>query len=357
MSKRTRDDKKTKKDPLGFELDNQRKNRREKQRSAKRVKFTEPIEHPVPQIDSLEDLILMCESDLTYAHIDNMKLYTILPGIRKLASMKGLEEIKKSVLGQILYTMQGLNTGADDYMHTVITGPPGSGKTSLAEILGEIYCHLGVLATGTVVRAHRKDLIGKYCGHTANLTEKVVKSAFGGVLLIDEGYNIGGAPDRVDTFAKECVDTLCGLLSEHKKDFMCIIVGYKDALTDCFFKINPGLERRFAWRYDTGEAQFDLLEGIFNTQALSAGWYVESETIPSGFFSENREYFKTGGGATEVLFAKCKIEYSKRVFGKPTGSSPPTITRSDFMRAFTEYKNNKVTTVVEMKPPPFGMYL
>jgi hypothetical protein len=273
----------------------------------------------VPSVSTLHDLIMMGESDNTYENIDNVKLRAITPALRRLNTMIGIDHIKSIVLKQIIYFMQHTPSDPhDDFMHTKIIGPAGCGKTSLAEILADIYCHLGLLSTGKVISVHRRNLIGQHCGETANLTEDAVRSAFGGVLLIDEAYNIGGAHDHVDTFAKECVDTLCTMLSEHARDFICIIVGYKESLEECFFKINPGLERRFPWEFDMANTlqTHDILSGIFQKQANESGYKIHARALE--IFKNKYSILKYGGGDTKILLNRAKLNCIRRQFGKIT---------------------------------------
>lgn len=272
---------------------------------------------------------------------------------------KQTQQITEDVLSYPI-TVEKLDQG--DYYGFEITGNRRfllgdftvTHNTTLSEILAEIYCHLGRISTGKVHNVKRSDLIGKWCGHTANMTLEAVKQARGGVLRIDEAYNIGGSPGHVDTFAKECVDTLNQCLSEYKKDFICIIVGYKDSLDKCFFNINKGLERRFSWHHDMGEAPYDILGDIFRGQADRAGWTVDPDAIPPGFFVANKALFENGGGATEVLLSKCKIAHAIRVFGTDSADKS-IINRADFMAGFQKYKLNKKEK--EDNKPPMSMYL
>ena len=145
-------------------------------------------------------------------NIDLYKLSKLVEPLEKLNSMIGLSNIKENIVGQIIYNMQNLDDN-DDMMHTVIQGSPGVGKTMLGKILGDIYFNMGVIK-GNKKRSRfgeekynfkivkRSDLIGKYLGHTAVKTQKVIDSCQGGVLFIDEAYSLGN-PEGRDTFSKE----------------------------------------------------------------------------------------------------------------------------------------------------------
>jgi hypothetical protein len=159
-------------------------------------------------------------------------------------------------------------------LHTVIEGPPGVGKTELGKILAEMYSALGVIKSNKFKLVKRTDLIGKYLGHTAEKTQSVIDDADGGVLFIDEAYSLG-AQDGGDSFAKECIDTINQNLSENKKKFICIIAGYPDELEKSFFGYNPGLHRRFPFRYSIEGYSSKELSQIFVKKLNDANWRMD----------------------------------------------------------------------------------
>ena len=108
----------------------------------------------------------------------------------------------------------------------------------------------------------RADLIAGYLGQTAIKTRKVIEECLGGVLFIDEAYALGNN-EKSDSFSKECIDTLCEALSDHKDELMIIIAGYEKELKKCFFEYNEGLESRFVWRFSTEEYSPQELRKIF----------------------------------------------------------------------------------------------
>ena len=119
-----------------------------------------------------------------------------------------------------------------------------------------------ILKNEKFVKARRSDLIAGYLGQTAKATQKIIDSAIGGVLFIDEVYSLGNSEKR-DSFAKECIDTINENLTEKKTDFICIIAGYKDEIDSCFFSYNSGLERRFPVRFTIEEYKPEELFLIF----------------------------------------------------------------------------------------------
>ncbi|NBR98478.1 MAG: AAA family ATPase, partial [Betaproteobacteria bacterium] len=113
----------------------------------------------------------------------------------------------------------------------------GTGKTEIAKIIGQIFSKLGILKKGTFRKVTRSDLIAGYLGQTAIKTNDVINDCLGGVLFIDEAYSLGNS-EKKDSFSKECIDTLCEALSNHKDNFMVIIAGYENELKECFFNYN-----------------------------------------------------------------------------------------------------------------------
>lgn len=313
------------------------------QKSSKRKRQTE--------IECVSDLIKLCESDINTRDIKKLKnIYDVLI---KLNNMIGMDTVKKNIIYQILYFLQNLNkTG--DMLHTVITGPPGVGKTEISKVIAEIYCKLGILSSGHIVFAKRSDLIGEYLGQTAIKTQEVLESARGGVLVIDECYSLGH-PDKRDSYSKECIDTLNQFLTEEKDNFACIICGYKDALEQNFFSQNPGLKRRFPWRYDIEEYNNNELFKIFQKQILEQKWKFERNAITPNYFYENMEFFPHYGGSTEIFLTKCKMAHSKRIFQIINGKkNKKTLSLDDINNGFELYKDS--LDIHTDETPPESMY-
>jgi SpoVK/Ycf46/Vps4 family AAA+-type ATPase len=274
-------------------------------------------------VNSLDDLINLINEhpivDNVKYNIDIKLLHKIKQPLNELNSMIGMKTLKNNVLDQILYFSQDLHKTSNegDFMHTVIYGPPGTGKTEIAKILGKIYSNLGVLSKQTFKKATRSDLIAGYLGQTAIKTNEMITSCLGGVLFIDEAYALGN-PEQRDSFAKECIDTLCEALSEHKSKLMVIIAGYENELQDCFFKYNQGLDSRFIWRFKTDEYTAEDLMNIFIKKVKDNRWSIHDKTtINKEWFEEKMPYFKYYGRDMETLFIKSKISHGRRVFCLP----------------------------------------
>jgi hypothetical protein len=310
------------------------------------------------EIKSLDDLIELGKMydpllKIRY-NIDLEKLSNLIKPLEKLQSMIGLDNIKESIVGHITYYLANLEDETQDMMHTVITGPPGVGKTQLGQILGDIYYNLGILQGNkpkkrdrnsklkdngyTFKIIKRSDLIGKYLGHTAAKTQKVIDSCEGGVLFIDEAYSLGNAEGR-DSFSKECIDTINQNLTEKKCNFLCIIAGYKDALENCFFSYNEGLSRRFTFRYNIEKYTAEELKLIFYEMVKKLGWTINEKDIKTKFFEENYSNFKNMAGDMETLLFNCKIAHGKRVFCKP--KEKKILTLEDIKNGFKRFNEGR----------------
>jgi stage V sporulation protein K len=127
-------------------------------------------------------------------------------------------------------------------LHMLFKGNPGTGKTTVARLLGKLFYEMNVLSKGHLVEAERGDLVGEYIGHTAQKTRELVKKAMGGILFIDEAYSLarGGEKD----FGKEAIDTLVKAMEDQQHNFMLILAGYSHEM-EHFLSVNPGLPSRF----------------------------------------------------------------------------------------------------------------
>ena len=300
------------------------------------------------EINSLKDILQLCsdyplKSDVEY-NINMKAIHNIKEPLEELDNMIGLSPLKLSIMDQILYFIQDLhktgNKKSNDFMHTVIYGPPGTGKTEVAKIMGKIFSKMGVLSRNVFKKATRADLIAGYLGQTALKTKDLVKDCLGGVLFIDEAYALGNNEKR-DSFAKECIDTLCEALSDHKDNLMVIIAGYEDELKTCFFDYNQGLDSRFTWRFKTTDYNADELKLIFEKKVKDAQWDFK-KNIPTSWFNEKKEYFKFFGRDMETLFAKTKIAHGRRIFCKDK-SDRKKLSLKDLEKGYKMYcENNEV---------------
>jgi SpoVK/Ycf46/Vps4 family AAA+-type ATPase len=298
-------------------------------------------------IENISDILTLIDKyklDKAVKYNINMgSLHNIKEPLEELNNMIGMVELKKNIIDQIIYFVQDLHKNKNttgDFMHTVIYGPPGTGKTEIAKIMGKIYSKLGILSKGSFKKATRSDLIAGYLGQTALKTSEVIKECIGGVLFIDEAYALGN-PEKKDSFAKECIDTLCEALSDNKDNLMVIIAGYETELKECFFNYNQGLDSRFTWRFKTDNYTAEDLYNIFVKKVGDIGWNLhEDSKITVSFFKKNFDYFKFFGRDIETILAKTKIAHSKRVFCK-LEDEKRKITLVDLEKGFNMYLYNE----------------
>ena len=297
------------------------------------------------EIEGLDDILKLIEDyplklDVQY-NINMTAIHNIKEPLLELKNMIGMNKLKNSIVDQILYFIQEFhkvsNSKNDDFMHTVIYGPPGTGKTETAKIIGKIFSKLGILSKKYFKKVTRADLIAGYLGQTAIKTRDVIKEAKGGVLFIDEAYALGNSEKR-DSFAKECIDTLCEGLSDNKDDLMVIIAGYEDELKNCFFAYNQGLDSRFTWRFNTDDYKYDELFLIFKKKVKDIGWKLH-EKINKSWFEDKMDYFKFYGRDIETLLAKVKIAHGRRVFCLPK-EKKLTITLRDLNKGYDMFLDN-----------------
>ena len=296
-------------------------------------------------INSLNDLIKLLDDypivpNAKY-NIDMSNIHNIKHLLIELNNMIGLHNIKNNILDQILFYIQNLhlNNGID-YMHTVLYGSPGTGKTEIAKIIGKIFSKLGILKNNIFRKVVRSDLIAGYLGQTAIKTTKVIEETLGGVLFIDEAYALGNAEKR-DSFAKECIDTLCEALSDHKNNLMVIIAGYEGELNDCFFNYNQGLKSRFPWTFKTDEYDYNDLKNIFIKKVNDINWKLEINNDEiTAFFKNNMDIFTYYGRDIEILLLKCKIAHGRRIFCK-SNISKTVLNNVDLENGLELFKKHK----------------
>ena len=192
----------------------------------------------------------------------------------QLNSLIGLEKVKSKVNDliafqkvQLLREAKGLHTPKST-MHLAFTGNPGTGKTTVARIVGRIYKKIGLLSKGHFMEVSRTDLIAGYQGQTALKVKEVIEKAKGGVLFIDEAYSIT-ENDHSDSYGRECLTELTKALEDYRQDLVVIVAGYSAHMKQ-FFNSNPGLKSRFNTfiefeDYNDNEL-FDILQSMCNKE-------------------------------------------------------------------------------------------
>jgi hypothetical protein len=308
-------------------------------------KSNEFYQHWDFKLDTLNDILSLgkfykennIEKDRE-CNIPFFKISKIVDPVKKLINMVGLKDVKIQIFNLIVFYLQNLDKGNKDMLHTVVYGGPGVGKTKFIGILADVYANLGVLPSNKVTFAKRADMVGQYLGQTAIKTKNLIESAKGGILVIDEAYSLGDTEQK-DSFARECIDTLNQYLSESKKDLICIIAGYKEDLDKRFFKTNPGLARRFPFRFTINDYSASNLKDIFISIVKENGWDLEKDSVDTKLLEEYRDNFPYNGGDMELLFTKVKFIHSLRVFSDEP-CKKKTISREDFNNAVEDFVNN-----------------
>ena len=201
--------------------------------------------------------------------------------LEELNTFVGLEIVKERVNDLITYQkIQKLRRenslySAKNTLHLAFTGNPGTGKTTVARIVGRIYKRIGLLSKGHFVEVSRTDLIAGYQGQTALKVKVVIEKAKGGVLFIDEAYSIT-ENDHSDSYGKECITELTKALEDYRDDLVVIVAGYTEPMNK-FFESNPGLKSRFNTFIEFGDYNANELDAILLSMCKKNDYSMDEE--------------------------------------------------------------------------------
>lgn len=279
---------------------------------------------PDDEVDGDDDMVL------DSAKVTNPAKARSLDAIlRELDEMVGLgpvkEEINRLIAAQRLADLRrrrGLPT-QDLSPHLVFVGNPGTGKTTVARLIGELYRSLGMLPSGHVVEADRSSLVAAYMGQTAIKTRQVCEKALGGVLFVDEAYSLVG--DR-DQYGEECVNTLLQFMENHRGEFAVVVAGYPAEMYG-FVESNPGLRARFDLFMEFPDYSDDELEQIFLGIAQKNDYVIASDAL-----AKTRSYiaawprWRGFGNGREVrkLFGDIARRHAEILFAQGDGKKVST---------------------------------
>ena len=224
---------------------------------------------------SNEELMTITESDIPY---EAPKAVDYTDCLAKLNGMVGLAAVKKEISNLAAFLNLQIRRGETNTFqgkHYVFTGNPGTGKTTVARIMADVFRTLGILSRGHLVEADRSKLVAGYSGQTAIKTNQLIDSAMGGVLFIDEAYTLKS--NDQDSFGSEAIDTLLKRLEDDRGKFICIVAGYTDQMHD-FIDTNPGLKSRFTQTIHFDDYTPDELTEIFFNLAKGKSFTIDEET-------------------------------------------------------------------------------
>ncbi len=249
--------------------------------------------------------------------------------LSRLARLEGLEKVKRQVCDWIdqikVFQMRkerGMSVPDISY-HMVFTGNPGTGKTTLARLMAQIYCALGILSNGNLVEVDRSGLVAGYIGQTAVKTKEAIKKAYGGVLFIDEAYSL--ANGNTNDFGQEAIEAILKEMEDKRDDLVVIVAGYDEPM-EKFIASNPGLKSRFKnfFHFDdyNGEQLFNIFQKFCEENEYSID-YSAAEVLKEYFQYLYDHRDKNFGNARDVrnFFENVVTIQSKRVVNLPQPSN------------------------------------
>lgn len=287
----------------------------------------DPLPQGIPvtfnQITSIGDLIKNIDffkdyisKNPKFENRDIDRLLKVEEPLRDIEQMVGMSSIKSAFANTVMSLIK--SSESKPLLNTVFYGPPGVGKTTIAKKYGNLLLKLGFLQNDKFVVADKSKLVAGYVGQTAPKTKRVLESALGGVLFIDEAYQLGNNSNAGMSgrgFDGECIDTINQFILEHPGEIVIILAGYRDRIEQGFFQLNDGLSRRFPWRFDIGGYTPDDLTKIFNLKVGDLGYTLSENALPRDFFRYYFKLFPNFGGDIELFAQKCIMYSSSRRFG------------------------------------------
>ena len=298
------------------------------------------------KIDALSDENI--KEDLKKKYSIKAKKENRKSGLNELNSLIGMDEVKKQVEQIINFLKVNKERENLPALHMMFTGNPGTGKTTVARIIGKLFGEMKILSDKEIfVEVHGRDLVGRYVGWTAGQTKEKVKQADGGVLFIDEAYSLnsrwrGGFEDEaIATLIKEMED---------KRDKVCIIMaGYENEMEE-LIKMNPGFESRIPFKIKFPDYSVQELYEIFKKMAKKENYRISNnikEILLQRFEIEKKKENFANARCVRNIFEKIKFEQANRI-AKSKETNINIIKKEDVLKVIENLDNDKVTDKIKI---------
>ncbi len=267
---------------------------------------------------SNEDFTTVLPEDIPYEAPKTLSMDEVMG---ELNNLTGLDNVKNEVRSLVQYLnleKERAEAGGEKTpvnVHFVFTGNPGTGKTTVARIMANVFHALGILPSNKLIEADRSAIVAGYIGQTAIKTNKIIDSAMGGVLFIDEAYTLAAGGEK--DFGQEAIDTLLARLENDRGKFICIAAGYTNEMAE-FISSNPGLQSRFNRTIEFEDYKAEALATIFRNLAAKKGLQMDAETdswLNTFFEDVYRRRDKNFGNAREArkIFELALTQQSNRL--------------------------------------------
>lgn len=258
--------------------------------------------------------------------------------LKKLNNLVGLKKLKYNIeshLNMVRFTQLRQESGLKATLpplHMIFTGNPGTGKTTVASLLGEIYASIGILKTGKVIAVDRKKLVGQFIGDTEANTRNVLQQAHGNILLIDEAYTLIGDPDDKRDYGPKVLDCLLEELGKEQTDMIIILAGYPEEM-EKMLKVNKGLSSRFPFTFHFEDYTEDELFEIALRTAEQSGYTFSDDAAKrlrtliqremERGKGRNKEHFGNARFITRLISSRIIPNMSRRILSPATVASSP----------------------------------
>ncbi len=294
----------------------------------KRINNT-PIEKLILIGDRAKSILY---NDINWSYFNNKNenaTSSITSSMNELSAMVGLTSIKEHIETlciQLQFEQKrmalGLQPTARCCHHMIFTGNPGTGKTTVAKMIGKIFHALGILSKGDVIVTERSKLLGRYIGETEENMKQILKQAQGNVLFIDEAYTLCKSDDNERDFGHHVIEALLPILADEQADILIIMAGYEKEMEN-MMNINTGLKGRFPhkWNFDNYNSE-ELMQIAINTLSQN-GYHLTSEAnnalyeVITKVLLNKDQHFSNARWIKQQIFHSILPAMAKRVMGTP----------------------------------------